>query len=110
MIIKNIFNEIPARLSDELFETLLQNDSLKLERIVSKGHATSDGNWYNQEEDEWVLLMKGRATVELKGETDLVNLTAGDYILLPAHLEHRVVFTDPEEDAVWLALHFKSTV
>ena len=102
----NLFADIPDRLPEELFETLLQNPFFKLEKIVSKGHATAAGQWYDQAEDEWVLLLKGAAGLRLKGRADLVVLKPGDYLHLPAYCQHRVEWTDPGIETVWLALHY----
>jgi cupin 2 domain-containing protein len=102
----NLFADIPDELPDELFDTLLNNPAFKLERIVSKGHATAAGQWYNQAEDEWVLLLKGAAGLRLKDRADPVVLKPGDYIHLPAHCRHRVEWTDPDIETIWLALHY----
>ena len=102
----NVFADIPEQLPEELFETLLKNPLFKLERIVSRGHATAAGQWYNQSEDEWVLLLKGAAGLRMKERADLVVLKPGDYIHLPAHCRHRVEWTDPDIETVWLALHY----
>ncbi len=102
----NVFADIPDQLSEELFETLLNNPLFKLERIVSRGHATAGGQWYDQAQDEWVLLLKGAAGLRLKAQADLVVLKPGDYIHLPAHCRHRVEWTDPDIETIWLALHY----
>ena len=102
----NLFADIPDRLPEELFETLLKHPAFKLERILSKGHATAAGQWYDQGEDEWVLLLKGAAGLRLKDRPDPFVLRPGDYIHLPAHCRHRVEWTDPDVETVWLALHY----
>ncbi len=102
----NIFAEIPGILSDELFETIVQGRLFRLERIVSKGHSTPKGQWYDQEKDEWVILLKGSAGIAIEGEEELVVLQPGDYAHLPAGLKHRVEWTDPATESVWLALHY----
>ena len=102
----NLFEDIPATLADERFDTLLETNALKLERIVSRGHATPDGQWYDQPRDEWVLLLKGRAAIVIQGQQAPVAMSPGDHLLLPARCRHRVAWTDPEVETVWLALHF----
>ncbi len=102
---ENIFNNIPTHLPDELLQTLLQKDSLHIERIVSNGHNTPTGEWYGQDLDEWVLVVQGRARLELD-EQRMIELKTGDYILLPAHQRHRVDWTDPDIETIWLAIHF----
>lgn len=99
----NIFDAIPANLPEELSRTLIAGRNLRVERIVSRGHASPDGFWYDQDEQEWVLLLAGAARLEIKGEGEIA-LSPGDYLLLPAHCRHRVNWTDPETETIWLAL------
>jgi len=88
----------------EMFETIITGNDCKVERIVSKGHSTSGGEWYDQDKDEWVILLKGKAIIEFESG-ELLNLEAGDYILIPANLRHRVALTSTEPPCVWLAIH-----
>lgn len=96
---------LPAR--DEFLEALTQGPGFRLERIISTGRATPPGEWYDQEWDEWVALLQGRATLRC-GEERLVRLEAGDWLLLPAHLRHRVEETSHDPPCVWLALHCRA--
>jgi cupin 2 domain-containing protein len=105
--VKNIFSDIPSRSADELFEPLLNDDQLLLQRIVSQGHATASGQWYDQAFDEWVLILQGSAKILFKDKAKLVNLNCGDYLFIPAHSLHRVEWTDPDCVTIWLALHIK---
>lgn len=105
---RNIFSPLSAEKDQEAFETLLHNDCFQLERIVSEGHATLEGMWFDQPEDEWVILLRGSAGLAVEGEPWPIALNPGDYILIPAHQKHRVEWTSPSEKTVWLALHFKS--
>ena len=105
-MISNIFSHIPADLPEELFETLVLANEIKIERIVSRGHTTPDGEWYDQDWDEWVLLLQGYATIRYQDGNKVV-LQHGDYVLIPAHSKHRVDFTSSQPDAIWLAIHFK---
>ena len=109
MTSKNLFADIPADLAEELFTPLLSGRDFRLERIVSLGHVTPAGQWYDQQEDEWVLLLTGAAELEIAGEDASVALRPGDHLLLPAGLRHRVSWTDPNEKTVWLALHYNSS-
>ena len=86
----------------ESVEPLLTRPGLLLERIISRGCATPAGEWYDQERDEWVMLVTGNAVLAIDGQRD-VALQAGDHVLLPAHVRHRV--EQVSSDAVWLALH-----
>jgi len=105
----NIFREIPGKLEEELFQDILQGRVFRLERIVSKGHATPEGQWYDQEQDEWVMVLKGRAGLRFEEEGETVTMEPGDYLLIPAHRRHRVEWTAQEEETIWLALHFERT-
>ncbi len=102
---KNVFKQIPADLTEELFENILGNESFRLERIISKGHATPKDQWYDQKDDEWILLLQGSAGLRIEKQ-EIITLRQGDYILLPAGLKHRVEWTDHESETIWLALHF----
>ena len=103
----NIFAEIPDVIPEEIFETILNAKAFRLERIVSEGHSTADGEWYDQNENEWVILLAGSAGLLLEGDDEPVVLKPGDYLNLPAHKRHRVVWTDMNEKTVWLALHYR---
>jgi cupin 2 domain-containing protein len=56
---------------------------------------------YDQPHDEWVAVLDGAAVLQVDGER--VALSGGDWILLPAHVPHRVVEAEP--GTRWLALH-----
>jgi len=103
----NIFACIPPALAEEFFETLAESDSVRIERIVSNGHATTEGEWYDQEWDEWVLLLAGSAGLLFEGEDAPRELAAGDYVMIPAHCRHRVSWTDPRRQTIWLAVHMR---
>lgn len=100
----NLFADIPAALAGELTETLVETQSLRLERIVSAEQITPRDEWYDQERDEWIILLSGSAGLLFEGENEPLVLSPGDYVLIPAHRRHRVEWT--EEKTVWLALHY----
>ena len=93
-----------AAAGEESFSTLLVRRDFELEEIVSRGAASPEGFWYDQERNEWVLLSKGEATLRF-GDDKVVHLKAGDHVLIPAGTRHRVDATSA--DAVWVALHFR---
>jgi len=107
MKIANLFHRVPPPAATENVAELLARPGLRLERIVSRGHATPAGTWYDQEEDEWVLLLSGSAGLRVEGEPELLVLQPGDYLELPAHCRHRVEWTDPDRETIWLALHYR---
>jgi cupin 2 domain-containing protein len=105
---RNLLDNLPADLPEELFTPLLQGSSLRVERIVSHGHASPPGFWYNQDDNEWVLVVAGSATIEFEGQPEPVQLRRGSYLKIPAHAKHRVTWTDPNEKTVWLAIHYRT--
>lgn len=101
----NIFKAIPADLSEEIIEQLAGNEQVKIERIISKGHKSPASGWYDQMFQEWVLLLKGEARLSFKDGSP-VTLKPGDYLNIPAHKKHRVDWTTPEGETVWLVIHY----
>ena len=102
----NLFSHIPKLLPDEeLFEVLAVGKKMKIERILSHGHITPEGEWYDQDRDEWVWVVQGEAVIDYE-DGSLVNLQAGDYLHIPAHVRHRVEWTPPEKITIWLAVHY----
>jgi len=100
----SIYHGIPTSLPSELCQTLLEKPILRIERIVSRGHSS---DWYDQDNDEWVMLLQGEARLTFADGGEL-RLTAGDYLLIPAHCKHRVDWTAPDRDSIWLAIHIGS--
>ena len=100
----NIFADLPTSFKEEVFEEIISKKDLKLERIISKGHTTKDGEWYDQVEDEWVMLLKGEAVLEFENSSS-IRLKEGDYINIPAKTKHRVSWTSLHVETIWLALH-----
>jgi cupin 2 domain-containing protein len=106
MKIGNLFSAIPASLPDELVEELITAKGMKVERIVSKGHASPEGFWYDQPQHEWVLVVQGAARLQIEGVDERIELSAGLYINLPAHVKHRVEWTKEDEETIWLAVFY----
>jgi cupin 2 domain-containing protein len=102
----NLFAEIPARFPEELLQTLLRAPGLRIERIVSLGHASPEGFWYDQDAPEWVLVLAGGARLRFEGE-EPIELRSGSFVNIPAHARHRVDWTDPNEPTIWLAIHYQ---
>ncbi len=102
----NLLSDLPDARQGEVSQVLLEQGDIRLERIVSLGQVTPAGYWYDQEQDEWVLVLAGEASVQfVDGATR--RLRPGDWLHLPARCRHRVDWTDPERETVWLALHWK---
>jgi len=107
--VNNLFAGIAGKIPAEIIEILWKTPGFQLERIISAGQATPPGQWYDQETHEWVVLLSGAAGLWFEGETEVQVLRPGDYLLIPAHRRHRVEWTDPEQQTVWLALHYRDT-
>jgi cupin 2 domain-containing protein len=103
----SLHDDIPAALPDELFTVLATGDGVRVERIVSRGHASPPGHWYDQDDDELVVLIRGAARIELADGSE-VALGPGDWLDLPRRCRHRVSWTAPDVDTVWLAVFRRS--
>lgn len=103
----NILADLPDKLDHEQFDPLLDVGHMRIERIVSIGQATAPGEWYDQDEHEWVLLIRGAAQILFESEGQPRDLRPGDYVFIPAHARHRVTWTSPKCPTVWLALHLQ---
>ena len=105
---QNLYGSIPEELPEELITVLEESGQVRIERIVSTGHASPDDFWYDQEQNEWVLLLSGSAilSIEQDGAVSRMELAPGDHLLLPAHQRHRVESTSTDEKTVWLAVHY----
>lgn len=102
----NLFANLPTNLPEELVELLVQNNGLRIQRIVSTGHASPEGFWYDQDQHEWVLVLTGRAKLLVEGDDQPVEMGPGDWINIPAHRKHRVEWTTSDEPTVWLAVFY----
>lgn len=104
MIVRNLLLDIPSDLPEESTDALATARGLRIERIVSRGHRSPDDFWYDQPETEWVLVLSGRARLQVENDDSLRELSAGDFLEIPPHRRHRVVWTDPDQNTVWLAV------
>ena len=102
----NLFADIPSRLPDEIIERLLSAPGVRIERIVSLGHASARDFWYDQDHHEWVVLLQGAARLRFENEAQALDLKPGDCLDIPAHCRHRVEWTDPTTPTIWLAVHY----
>jgi cupin 2 domain-containing protein len=108
MLVRNLFANLPIQSSIEQFDELAQGGKFRLSRIVSMGQSTPPGEWYDQSEDEWVVLLQGSAVLRFEEPSCQLELSPGDYVLILAHRRHRVETTDLDLPSVWLALHFSA--
>ncbi len=103
----NLFQDMPTSLPNDLVETLLKTEHVRIERIVSTGQSSPENFWYDQDEGEWVILLRGAATLEFAGDIGMRRLCPGDYLFIPAHQKHRIIATSTKKPAVWLAVFVK---
>ena len=97
-----VFPETLSSGGGEFFETIAcANGNARIERIVSYGHVSPEGFWYDQDEDEWVLILEGSARIDFADGTE-VAMEKGSHLLLPRHVPHRVARTS--SPCIWLAV------
>ena len=103
---ENLFADLPQHLASEEFRDLFAAPGLRIERIVSTGQVTPQGEWLEQAWGEWVILLQGAARLRIAGEAAAVTLLVGDYLHIARGTRHRVEWTDPAMPTVWLAVHY----
>ena len=108
-MVVNVLDTLPPPAAGEAFDVLLERPGLKIERIVSHGHASPPGFWYDQPQGEWVLVVAGAARVRFEDEAAPRALAAGDSLDIAAHRRHRVEWTDPGGPTIWIAVHYGGT-
>ena len=102
----NLFANLPVSIPEELVEVLALSTNIRIERIVSTGQCSAEGFWYDQNEHEWVMVLRGAGTIQF-GDGKVLRLQPGDHVLIPAHTKHRVEWTTPEEPTIWLAVFYR---
>lgn len=90
----------------EHIEQIVPGSGVRIERIVSKGHTSPESGWYDQSEDEWVMVLQGRGNVLFEQDGAELEMGPGDWCEIPAHCRHRVSWTDPDQETIWLAVHY----
>lgn len=103
----NLFAALPLPGASEHFDILFASPHGRIERIVSHGHCSPPDAWYDQADDEWVVLLRGSATLAF-GDGRRLTLEPGDWVGIPAHCRHRVESTGPQ--TLWLAVHYRGEV
>jgi len=106
MKVENLVKVLPEDLSKEVIEMISDVKDVRIERIISKGHSSPKDFWYDQKLNEFVLIIRGRAKLQFMGEKKPTHLSKGDYLIIPPHVKHRIQWTDPGTETVWLAVYF----
>ena len=106
MIAENIYKKIPDDLEEEIFEQLVRSENVKIERIISDGHTSPGAGWYDQAQNEWVMVLKGNASISFENG-QVVDLNEGDYLNILSHQKHKVTRTSSTTETIWLAIHYR---
>ena len=101
----NLYDSIPDVIGEELFSQILQGSDFRVERIISKGHTSPESGWYDQSDNEWVIVLQGEAKLTFADDHS-EHLVAGSYINIPARTKHKVTWTSPDIETIWLAIHY----
>lgn len=101
----NLLAAIPSEIPEEIIQPILSSDTLKIERIISKGQKSPEDFWYEEEQNEFVIVLKGEGSI-LFEEGEEVTLFPGDYLNIPAMKKHKVSYTKEDEETVWLAVFY----
>jgi cupin 2 domain-containing protein len=104
--IKNIIDDLPQHLPKELVQILVRAANVRIERIIAHGHSSPEGFWFDQDQHEWVVVLKGAARLRFEGGEQPVEMKLGDFVNIPAHQKHRIECTTPDEPTVWLAIFY----
>ncbi len=104
----NIFDEIPVDKKNEKFFEILQSKNVKIEKIVSNGQISPENFWYDQEENEFIIILKGEAVLQIVENQKIksINLKEGDYLNIKSHIKHRVEYTSQNQPTIWLAVFY----
>lgn len=92
--------------SEEVFEDLVKSPHVRIEKIISHGHSSPKHGWYDQDENEWVVVLAGHGRICFEQDNRIVELKAGDAVDIKAHQKHRVEWTTPDEPTIWLAVFY----
>lgn len=102
----NLLTPCDGQLEHEHLDEILRRPHVRIERIVSRGHRSPPDFWYDQEENEWVAVLAGRAGLRFESEPEILEVGPGDHVNIPAHTRHRVEWTSADQDTVWLAVFY----
>jgi cupin 2 domain-containing protein len=102
----NLYDHIPEKAENEIIEILSSGKNFRVERILSYGQSTPEKSWYDQDENEWVIVLEGGAVIEFQDD-ELIEMLPGNYLYIPAHKKHRVKSTFSKETTIWLAFFIK---
>lgn len=102
----NFFESIPDSIPSEIVEVVANSEHVRIERILSGGQKSPDDFWYDQDENEWVIVLQGAARIEFEDPQRTLSLSPGDHLMIAAHQRHRIDWTCPDSVTIWLAVFF----
>lgn len=102
----NIYSDVPSSIPDEIFNDIITTENVRIERIISHGHSSPEQGWYDQDENEWIMVLEGQGVIEVE-DGRVVTLSKGDYINIAAREKHKVVGTDRDVVTIWLAVFYR---
>ncbi len=102
----NLYRQIPDTFDEEIFELLAQGENVEIKRIISNGHTSPGTGWYDQSQYEWVLVLKGSASISFENGK-VIDLNEGDYLNILPHQKHKVIRTSTATETIWLAIHYR---
>ncbi len=101
---QNLLTGVPMSIPNEIFETIISTPNIKIEKTISKGHKSEPGFWYDQDQSEWILILEGEARLQFEDKS--ICLALGDYFNIAPHQKHRIDWTTPEKETIWLAVFY----
>ena len=102
----NIYSDVPSSIPAEIFNDIITTENVRIERIISHGHRSPEQGWYDQDENEWVMVLEGQGVIEFE-DGRVVTLSKGDYINIAAREKHKVIGTDRDVVTIWLAVFYR---
>ncbi|MDH5925838.1 cupin domain-containing protein [Vibrio lentus] len=102
----NIYSDVPSSIPNEIFNDIITTENVRIERILSHGHSSPEQGWYDQDENEWVMVLEGQGVIEFE-DGRVVTLSKEDYINIAAREKHKVVGTDRGVVTIWLAVFYR---
>jgi len=108
MEVSNFYNYSYIEKNRELFETIVEKNNvhIKIKKIISVSYSDDNNKWYDQDEDEWVMVLRGKAGIKFS-DGEIINMQEGDYIFIPQHKKHQIIYTSNNPPCFWLAIYLK---
>lgn len=116
LTVGNLFENVPEATdggkADEVIDMIARTDDLVVERIVStNGYASRADDWYDQAESEFCTVLRGAARLLFQDEGGerghVVDMQPGAWVVIPAHVKHKIEWTCPDVPTVWVAVKWK---